>query len=103
MIRPIRQIFLGQAPFTPLKRIENNPGKRATPASVPSRDRLLAGASRLRQRPILQAFTILPVSVPGGALGRGVVENNQTVDGNPGPGIDQKWIDVDRRNPGAGV
>ena len=41
--------------------------------------------------------------MPGGRFGRGVVENDQRVDGDAGPGIDQKWIDVDRRDPAAGV
>src|SRR5258706_9012929 len=46
---------------------------------------------------------LTPASMAGGAFGGGVVENDQAVDGDAGPGIDQKWIDVDRGNAGAGV
>ncbi len=42
-------------------------------------------------------------SMAGGALGRGVVENDQAVDGDAGLGIDQERIDVDRGNAAAGV
>jgi hypothetical protein len=41
--------------------------------------------------------------MPGRAVGGGIVENDQRIDGDAGPGIDQKWIDVDRRDPAAGV
>src|SRR5258705_1763372 len=41
--------------------------------------------------------------MPGGAFGRGIVENDQRVDGDAGPGIDQKRIDVDRGDAGAGI
>src|SRR6202050_2709306 len=39
----------------------------------------------------------------GGAVGGGVVEHDQAVDGDAGFSIDQKWIDVDRRDARAGV
>jgi hypothetical protein len=42
-------------------------------------------------------------SMPGGAVGSGIVENDQRVDGDAGLGIDQKRIDVDRGDPAAGI
>jgi hypothetical protein len=36
--------------------------------------------------------------MPGRTVGGGIVENDQRIDGDAGPGIDQKWIDVDRRD-----
>ena len=41
--------------------------------------------------------------MPGDAFGRGIVENDQRIDGDARRGIDQEWIDVDRGDPGAGV
>jgi hypothetical protein len=41
--------------------------------------------------------------MPGGAFGRGIVENDQRIDGDAGLGIDQEWIDVDRGDPGSGI
>ena len=41
--------------------------------------------------------------MPGRAVGGGVVENDQRIDGDAGPGIDQKWIDVDGSDAAAGV
>src|SRR5882724_1848095 len=38
-----------------------------------------------------------------GAFGRGVIEDDQAVDGNPCSGIDEKRIDVDRGDPASRV
>ena len=44
------------------------------------------------------------VSMPGRAFGVSrIVENDQRIDGDAGPGIDQKRIDVDRGDAAAGV
>src|SRR3954470_16866176 len=47
------------------------------------------------QRPVHHATP----SMPGGVPGCGVVQNDQGVDGDAGSGIDQEWVDLDRRNP----
>src|SRR5277367_76723 len=41
--------------------------------------------------------------VAAGAFCSGVVEHDQAVDGDAGPSVDQKWIDVDRGNSVAGI
>ena len=39
----------------------------------------------------------------GGAFGGGIVEHYQGVDRDARLGIDQKWVDVDRSDAGAGI
>src|ERR1019366_3970979 len=42
-------------------------------------------------------------SMAGGAVGRGTIKDNQAVDGNAGPSIDEKRIDVDGGDPASRV
>src|SRR5260370_5121589 len=63
---------------------------------------LLARAAREKWHTIGLERLIRP-SMPGGAFGGRIVENNQGIDGDAGPGVDQKRIDVDRSDAAAGV
>src|SRR5206468_3991489 len=42
-------------------------------------------------------------TMPGGTLGGCVVQHDQRIDRNAGPGVDQERIDVDRGDPVAGI
>src|SRR5260370_42641208 len=63
---------------------------------------LLARAAREKWHTIGLERLIRP-SMPGGAFGGRIVENDQGIDGDAGPGVDQKRIDVDRSDAAAGV
>src|ERR1700676_418551 len=73
------------------------------PGPAPSRRRRRSLQSlpvHLKQIASDPPFSVL---MAGGAFGRGVVKDNQTVDGNAGPRIDEKWIDVDGGNSSPGT